>query len=857
MNPERWEEVQRLFARALEIPEEERGAFVQRETGGDQALAQEVLRMLGAQPKSDFIEAPPELAPEGPDDPPLRMGDFDLFEEIGRGGMGVVYRAQQRSLNRVVAVKVLPQSLTLTARQIDRFQREARAAARLQHPNVVTVLTVGAENGTRFFAMEYVRGQNLAEELKRLREQKGVEDGTGAHLPSSQAETYFRSIAELMRQAANGLHYAHQHGIVHRDVKPSNLLLDELGNVRIVDFGLARDEEQGSITKSGELAGTPHYMSPEQARASRRHVDHRTDVYSLGVVMYELLTLRRPFEGRTSQEILDGILQREAPKVRRLNPRVPRDLAVICSTAMAKSPAQRYPSAAELRDDLTRFLNLEAIHAQPPSFWQVAAWSAYRHRRSLAAAVIALAALGVGVLYAGDRARRARISEHLEVLRLAHHEGPLESLPLARALDVRRRIDDLRPQRSVLPAEEDDVVGVLEGELEDLRVGLRRRGLEDLTASKDGTQPEGVREMRRLTGLQTLLRASHLFPEDEDLRRLASVESGFPTIAVRALGPDDRETGADVYLREINVFSSGVGDKHFLGHTPLPPTPVVPGYYRVIVVFADGGFRELVCNPGPAFMELALVAKRRADEAVVSDGMVLVPAVEYVFPEFDGERGLQGRAVHLDEYWVDSTEVSNAQYAAFLGDTGRPVPYLWKQQAIDVEDLLQRGGELPVTGMTWSEAVAYAEWAGKRLLTVAEWHRAAGGPENWPWPYSADPDAPPRGNVFAPEEPSREPGDWWNHYLRFAAPVRSYPEARTSEGLFHMYGNVKELTESMAVVLADESTLVPRPFDRFFLGATWSAQVRKTPMRSTGYWGIGPHYVAESIGFRCAKSAAP
>jgi serine/threonine protein kinase len=218
---------------------------VQREAAGDQELADEVLRILRARPRSGFLEAP-SLDPEAPADPPRRMGDFDLFEEIGRGGMGVVYRAQQRSLNRVVAVKVLPPSLALTARQVDRFQREARATARLQHPNVVTVLTVGAENGTRYFAMEYVRGQNLADELKRLREQKGVEDATGAHLPSSQAETYFRSIAELMRQAASGLHHAHQHGIVHRDVKPSNLLLDELGNLRIVDFGARVDDR--SIT---------------------------------------------------------------------------------------------------------------------------------------------------------------------------------------------------------------------------------------------------------------------------------------------------------------------------------------------------------------------------------------------------------------------------------------------------------------------------------------------------------------------------------------------------------------------------------------------------------------------------------
>ncbi len=854
MKPERWGEVQRLFAQARELPEVEREAFVRRESAGDEELASEVLRMLRAEPEAGFL-APPEPPAPASGQAPRRLGDFELLEEIGRGGMGVVYRARQLSLGgRIVAVKVLPPSLTLTERQVDRFQREARAAARLHHPNIVTVLTVGAADGMHYFAMDFVGGPNLAEELKRLREEKAVGDETTAHLPSSHAETYFRTVAEIVRQVADALHYAHQHGVVHRDVKPSNLLLDTEGRVRIVDFGLARDEEQGTITKSGELAGTPHYMSPEQARASRHKVDHRTDIYSLGVVLYELLTLRRPFEGRTSQEIIHNILEREAPRIRKLNPRVPRDLEVICTTAMAKEVAERYSSAAELRDDLVRFLSHQAIRARPPLVAQRLLRWARRHRRLLAASALVFLAATVAILATRAQARRSRIAEHIEAIAAARAEGPLSRLPVSRALELRARLMELHEAGAVIAAGE---VRWLQEGFEALRVQLRERGLADLAVAKDSTKPEGVREYHRLAGLQTLLRASHLFPEDPELQRLSSAESAYPTIAVRAVDETGNAIPGEVYLREVDVFTSGVGERRFLGVTPLAPTPVLPGYYRVVVVFAAGGFRELICNPGPASMKLELVAARRADEASITARMVPIPGGPFVQREMEGLPIYGGQTVTLEPFWIDVTEVSNADYQRFLVATGHPPPRFWRLIE-DKEDFLARHGDFPVTNVSWNDAVAFASWAGKRLLTSAEWNRAAGGPDAWPTPYSPQPDALPLGNVFAPNETAIGERGPWEQYLLRAAPVHSHPEAATPEGVYHMFGNVYELTESMALEPVDEAgTLVPRPIDRFYYGGAWNAVAAQVSMHFASFMGIGPEYLSEKVGFRCARSAAP
>ena len=351
MKPERWERVKELHARALELPAEEVSKFLATECGDDLLLRAEIDALLAVDVDSEGFLETPDHAPASGDvgeEPLQRLGDYDLLEKLGSGGFGVVYRARDRALARDVAIKVLPPKLTLTERDVERFQREARAIAKLRHPNIVRVFSVGREGEVNYFAMDLVRGSDLRVELQKRTA------GEPGRLPSDQ-RAYLREAIPLLIEAADALHHAHENGIVHRDVKPANLLIDETGRAQVVDFGLARDERFGSLTRSGEQAGTPLYMSPEQIETSLGKVDHRTDVYSLGVVMYELLTLQRPFRGSSYQELVAAVVRKQPVAPRKLRPDLPRDLATICTKAMEKAVEDRYPDAAALRDDLQRW----------------------------------------------------------------------------------------------------------------------------------------------------------------------------------------------------------------------------------------------------------------------------------------------------------------------------------------------------------------------------------------------------------------------------------------------------------------------------------------------------------------------
>jgi serine/threonine protein kinase/Flp pilus assembly protein TadD len=394
-------------------------------------------------------------APTGPTEPEAPLGDFRIVREVGRGGMGVVYEAVQISLGRRVALKVLPFAAALDPRQLQRFKNEAQAAAHLHHTNIVPVYGVGCERGVHYYAMQFIEGHTLAAMIHELRQLAGLDappteglgaaaqpmahdlvsgrwapaqrrhadpELTGPYTPSpltgpalhpatpltsgqsARGQAFFRTAANLGVQTAQALEHAHQLGVIHRDIKPANLLVDERGNLWVTDFGLAHCQSQAGLTMTGDLLGTLRYMSPEQVLARRVLVDHRTDVYSLGVTLYELLTLEPAFAGTDRAALLRQIAFEEPRPPRQLNRGIPAELETIVLQAVAKNPAERYATAQELADDLERFLQNKPIHARRPSMVQkVWKWSR-RHQAvvlTTTALTMAFLMLAVALLWLG------------------------------------------------------------------------------------------------------------------------------------------------------------------------------------------------------------------------------------------------------------------------------------------------------------------------------------------------------------------------------------------------------------------------------------------------------------------------
>ena len=392
---------------------------------------------------------------------PTRLGEYRILREVGRGGMGVVYEAIQESLGRHVALKVLPARAGNRGNALERFKREARAAANLHHTNIVPVFGVGEADGVHYYAMQFIAGQGLdavLDELRRLRDKSPAPNAdlktvtlanylVSGQFPSPAAEPvvpanpmaatrsgpagsgstvlsgssdlargpdhrYFRTVARLGAQVADALAYAHSQGVLHRDVKPSNLLLDAHGTLWVTDFGLAKVEGTDELTSPGDVVGTVRYMAPERFRGQ---ADARSDVYGVGLTLYELLTLRPAFDDPDRLRLIDQIRAEDPLPPRSIDPRIPRDLELIVRKATTRHPDERYSTAAELATDLGRFLRDEPVRARrPTAVLRVRKWA--RRNRTVVTAgslglVLALAALAgsIGWAMRDQAARQAGI----------------------------------------------------------------------------------------------------------------------------------------------------------------------------------------------------------------------------------------------------------------------------------------------------------------------------------------------------------------------------------------------------------------------------------------------------------------
>ncbi len=348
---------------------------------------------------------------------PLSLGDFRIIREIGRGGMGVVYEAEQLSVGRRVALKVLPFAAMLRSQQLERFRNEVRAAGSLTHPNIVAIYSVGSERGVHYYAMQLVEGHSLAEVIFQLQRDENV--GASPSRPDvpldtdaetqpiaalstarlTRPEQYWRTMARLGQQAAEALDHAHRCGVVHRDVKPANLLLGGDEHLWVADFGLARLGEDAGMTMSGDVIGTLRYMSPEQASGSRS-VDHRSDIYSLGATLYELLTLRAAHPADSRQQLLQEVIHGSPVPLRKLERRLPTEFETIVGKAMEKDPADRYATAGALADDLKALVEGRTITARPPTIMNHLQKWARQHLTAVAGALLALMLAAIGLTIA-------------------------------------------------------------------------------------------------------------------------------------------------------------------------------------------------------------------------------------------------------------------------------------------------------------------------------------------------------------------------------------------------------------------------------------------------------------------------
>jgi WD40 repeat protein/tRNA A-37 threonylcarbamoyl transferase component Bud32 len=355
---------------------------------------------------------------------PAHFGDYELLEKIAAGGMGVVYKARQRSLNRVVAVKMIQPGRLAGEEMVLRFRAEAEAAASLQHPHIVAIHETGECGGQHYFSMDYVAGTNLADAVR------------SQSLPPVRA-------AQVLKAITEAVHYAHQKGILHRDLKPSNIILDEAGEPHVTDFGLAkRLGGDSELTLTGQVLGSPGFMPPEQATGQPSRVDVRSDVYGLGAILYYVLTGRPPFQAATLTDTLKQLNEAEPISPRLLNPSVPKDLATICLKCLEKEMPRRYPSAQGLTEELGRFLRGEPILARPIGLVGKAGRWCRRNPRLAGMTAALVLSLGLGlmaVLYQWQQAERQRLSAVANELLARQNAYAADMLLAQHALTVNNR----------------------------------------------------------------------------------------------------------------------------------------------------------------------------------------------------------------------------------------------------------------------------------------------------------------------------------------------------------------------------------------------------------------------------------
>jgi formylglycine-generating enzyme required for sulfatase activity/predicted Ser/Thr protein kinase len=765
-----------------------------------------------------------------------RLGRYEIIQELGRGAMGVVYKARDPNIDRLVAIKMISLEAGIDPKKAkdleDRFQREARAAGRLSHPNIVTIYDASTVEGQSFLAMEYIEGENLQDLIE------------AKHIFS------LKDVASIGDQVAKALDYAHQQGIVHRDIKPANIMLTATGQVKVADFGIARITES-SLTRSGLTVGTPSYMSPEQVAGQK--VDGRSDQFSLGATLYELLSGEKAFLGDSISTVVYRIMNESPIPLRQANPTLPEAVDAIIRKAMAKNPADRYPHVADLgRDLLALESGAPTSFAAAPSLNATYADSPGTTRFVDKAQTRALLLGGAAAGTMESVARGPVAAVPLRKSRLAMIiGGGLAVVALGLGLFVLLR-PTAPPAPVAIPAPAPAPPPVA------------------VAPTPIAPPPPEEKPAPKLPQLQELLTVKDVRPDGRPVGPSTQFLASDPKVVLLAFGTDLKEQRR-VRVRWFDpdgkeIPSSGVpklvldgkgGWRAWAGLTLAGSAKA--GRWKVEFTLGDDIETALsfnVTQPVPSAVPVEVakaptapptipppaagprpgaIQKHGKDEAE----MVYIPPGTFTMGDTHGDGDPAEKPaskVTLNGFWIDRFDVTFDQFAKFVQAANYKPQGNWEQQK-------GRGGNHPVVNVTWNDALAYCRWVDKRLPTEAEWEYSARGQESrkYPWGDQWDPSrARFRGNRGGAT----------------TAPVGNYPTGASPFGVLDMAGNVWQWTASLEkpypYVATDGREDLRASGSRVSRGGSWlgDSEFLRTATRDF----LSPTSKNDKLGFRCTQN---